>query len=91
MKRLLDKLRAVPHLFAKLMVLWCVACGTAFSFYALRILSRTGHDPAGLLGVILAFFGGELLLMCLKTVLNEKSKPKNKDLLTKTDDFVNGQ
>lgn len=91
MKRLLDKLRAVPHLFAKLMVLWCVACGTAFSLYALRILSRTGHDPAGLLGVILAFFGGELLLMCLKTVLNEKSKPKNKDLLTKTDDFVNGQ
>ncbi len=72
MKRLLDKLRTVPHLFAKLMVLWCVACGTAFSYYALRILSRTGHDPAALLGVILAFFGGELLLMCLKTVLNEK-------------------
>lgn len=91
MKRLLDKLRGINHLFAKLMVLWCVACGTAFSLYALRILSRTGHDPAGLLGVILAFFGGELLLMCLKTVLNEKSKPKNKDLLTKTDDFVNGQ
>lgn len=91
MKRLLDKLRGINHLFAKCMVLWCVACGTAFSLYALRILSRTGHDPAGLLGVILAFFGGELLLMCLKTVLNEKSKPKNKDLLTKTDDFVNGQ
>lgn len=69
MRRLLDKLRAVPHLFAKLMVLWCVACGTAASAYAMRILSRTGHDPAALLGVILAFFGGELLLMCLKTVL----------------------
>lgn len=69
MRRLLDKLRAVPHLFAKLMVLWCVVCGTAASAYAMRILSRTGHDPAALLGVILAFFGGELLLMCLKTVL----------------------
>ena len=76
MKKLLDKLRAVPHLFAKLMVLWCVACGTAFSAYAMRILSRTGHDPAALLGVILTFFGGELLMMCLKTVLNEK---KGKD------------
>ncbi len=64
--------RPIPHLFAKLMVLWCVTCGTAFSYYALRILSRTGHDPAALLGVILAFFGGELLMMCLKTVLNEK-------------------
>lgn len=74
MRRLLDKLRAVPHLFAKLMVLWCVVCGTAASAYAMRILSRTGHDPAALLGVILAFFGGELLLMCLKTVLNGKKQ-----------------
>ena len=80
MKRLLDKLRAVPHLFAKWMVLWCVICGTAASAYALRILSRTGHDPATLLGVILAFFGGELLLMCLKTILNEKKgKGENND------------
>ena len=74
MKKLLDKLRAVPHLFAKGMVLWCVACGTAASAYAMRILSRTGQDPAALLGVILAFFGGELLLMCRKTVLNEKKR-----------------
>ena len=62
------------------MVLWCVICGTSFSLYALRILSRTGHDPAALLGVILAFFGGELLLMCLKTVLNgTKRKDENYD------------
>lgn len=74
MKKLLDKLRAIPHLFAKGMVLWCVICGTAASAYAMRILSRTGHDPAALLGVILAFFGGELLLMCLKTVLNGKKQ-----------------
>lgn len=76
MKKILDKLQTVPHLFAKGMVLWCVACGTVASAYALRILSRTGNDPAALLGVILAFFGGELLLMCLKTILNEK---KGKD------------
>ncbi len=69
MSGLLRRLRAVPHLFAKCMVLWCVACGTAACAWSLRILSRTGQDPAALLGVILAFFGGELLLMCLKTVL----------------------
>ena len=74
MRGLLNKLRALPHLFAKCMVLWCVICGTAASAYALRILSRTGHDPAALLGVILAFFGGELLLMCLKTVLGGSKK-----------------
>ena len=77
-RRLVRKLRAVPHMFAKGMVLWCVACGTAASLYAMRILSRTGHDPAALLGVILAFFGGELLLMCLKTVL-KNGKDDNHD------------
>ena len=71
--------RAVPHLFAKCMVLWCVLCGTAASAYALRILSRTGHDSAALLGVILAFFGGELLLMCLKTVLKNDRKDDSND------------
>lgn len=78
MKKLLDKIRGIPHLFAKAMVIWCVICGTAFSLYALRILSRTGHDPAALLGVILAFFGGELLLMCLKTVLNGTKRKDDK-------------
>ena len=75
MKKWLDKLRGIPHLFAKGMVLWCEVCGTAASAYSLRILARTGHDPAALLGVILAFFGGELLLMCLKTVLGANKKP----------------
>ena len=64
--------RTVPHLFGKLVVLWCVGWGTAFSFYALRILSRTGNDPANLLAIILGFFGGELLLLCLKTILEKK-------------------
>lgn len=76
MKRLADKLQGVPHLFAKCMVLWCVACGTAACAWSLRILSRTGRDPAALLGVILAFFGGELLLMCLKTVLKHGKDEK---------------
>ena len=71
------RLMRIPHLFAKGMVFWCVACGTAASAYALRILSRTGHDPAALLGVILAFFGGELLLMCLKTVLKNGKDERN--------------
>jgi len=76
-KELLGRVRSISHLFAKVMVLWCVICGTAASAYAMRILSRTGHDPAALLGVILVFFGGELLLLCLKTVLNGTKKRKD--------------
>lgn len=74
MKKLLKKISSIPHLFGKLIVLWCVSVGTGASVYALRILSRTGHDSAALLGVILAFFGGELLVLCLKTVLRVKKE-----------------
>ena len=74
MNKLMDKLGAVPHLFSKLIVLWCVLFGSASCAYALRILSRTGHDPAALLGVILAFVGGELMMLCLRKILSEKPK-----------------
>lgn len=72
LRRLREWAAGVPHLFGKAVVLWCISCGTAASAYSLRILSRTGHDPAALLGVILAFFGGELLILCLKKILGEK-------------------
>lgn len=76
MRKLIKKIRAIPHLFGKVIVFWCIAVGTGASLYALRILSRTGHDAAALLGVILAFFGGELMVLCLRTILAEKKKDK---------------
>lgn len=75
MKNLLKAIGATPHLFGKLIVLWCVGFGTAASVYALRILSHTGHDSAGVLAVILGFFGGELLVLCLKTIVKDKKRP----------------
>ena len=76
MKKLIAKISTIPHLFSKVVVLWCIAVGTGASAWALRILSRTGHDSAAVLGVILAFFGGELMVLCLKTILSNK---KNKN------------
>lgn len=69
--------RTVPHLFAKLTVIYCVAFASGTSLWALRILSRTGHDPAALLGIILGFFGGELLLLCLKTIFTGRKGNQN--------------
>lgn len=69
--------RPVPHLFAKVTVIYCVAFASGTSLWALRILSRTGHDPAALLGIILGFFGGELLLLCLKTIFTTRKEQKN--------------
>ena len=79
MKRLFKAIVSIPHLFGKLIVFWCVGAGTAACAWALRILSRTGHDSAALLGVILAFFGGELMILCLKTVLRDKKERDNNE------------
>lgn len=76
MRRILRWLQAVPHLFGKGAVSWCLFWGTACSVYALRILSRTGHDPAALLGVILAFLGGELALMFGRDALSGNKKTR---------------
>ena len=77
LRRLCRSIGNIPHKFAKLTVAWCVICGSACCFYAMRILSRTGQDAAGLLGVILSFFGGELLFMCLRTVRKERRHGKD--------------
>ena len=85
MRRLAAWLRAVPHLFGKVMVVWCVAAGTVCSFWAVRVLSRTGQDASGLLIPILTFFGGELALMFGKNALQnnkEAGRTGGKDKIT---------
>lgn len=77
MKKLIQKINNIPHLFAKLTIIWCISFGSAASYYALRIMSHTGHDSAALLGVILAFFGGELLVLCLRTILKKDKETEH--------------
>lgn len=66
------KLKKTPHLFSKIMVLWCVICGTAFSVLSLLMLYKTGLDASNLLLPILGFFGGELALLFGKTAVSNK-------------------
>ena len=86
MKRILKWLQNIPHLFGKGAVSWCLFWGTVCSVYALRILSRTGHDSAALLGVILAFLGGELALMFGRDALSGNKKTQD-DLGGKEDTY----
>lgn len=79
MKKLISWISNIPHLFGKLIVIWCIAVGTGASAWALRILSRTGHDSAPVLGAILAFFGGELMVLCLNTILKERKGERKND------------
>lgn len=78
-KRFSKWLQSVPHLFSKLIVLWCVGGGSVCCAYALRIISRTEKDPAALLGVILAFFGGELGLLFGRDALKGKQDKRERD------------
>lgn len=63
--------RKVNHLFAKLIVCYCVVCGTAAVAYCLRAQAN-GMDMATILGVTLGFFGGELMMLCLKTIFGKE-------------------
>ena len=76
MKSIFQKIGGIPHLFSKIIVIWCITFSTAACAWSLRILSRTGHDPAALLGVIVGFFGGELLILCLRKIQSDKKEKK---------------
>ena len=76
MKKILQWLRTVPHLFGKVMVIACLLGGAASIAVAFRILSRTDNDPAMVLAAALAFFGTELGMMFGRDALKGKSDKK---------------
>ena len=71
-RKVIRKLKKTSHLFSKVVVVWCIICGTAFSVISLLILYKTGLDASNLLLPILGFFGGELALLFGKTAVGKK-------------------
>lgn len=68
-------MKPTPHLFAKLTVVYCIVFSSLVSIYSLW-KQGVGMSMEGVLAIILGFFGGELLLLCLKTVLKRDNKEK---------------
>ena len=66
-------MKNVPHLFAKATVVYCIALATLASVYAMYKQGQ-GFTMAEVLAIVLGFFGGELLLLCLKTVLRKEKR-----------------
>lgn len=66
------KLKKTPRLFSKIIVVWCIICGTTFSVISLLMFYSTGLDASNLLLPILGFFGGELALLFGKTAIGSK-------------------
>lgn len=74
MRKLVKWLAGVPHLYAKCIILWCVFWGTAFCGYAIRADAHNAVSTAASLGIAVGFLGGELLMLCVKTVFRKKDK-----------------
>jgi hypothetical protein len=70
--KFIRKLKKIPRLFSKVIVVWCIICGTTFSVLSLLMLYSTGLDASNLLMPILAFFGGELALLFGKSAIGSK-------------------
>lgn len=71
-RKFIRKLKKIPRLFSKVIVVWCIICGTLFSVLSLLMLYKTGLDASNLLLPILGFFGGELALLFGKTAVGKK-------------------
>lgn len=71
-RKFIRKLKKTPRLFSKVIVVWCIICGTTFSVLSLLMLYSTGIDASNLLMPILGFFGGELALLFGKTAFGKK-------------------
>lgn len=81
MKRFVKAIRkyadSVPHLFAKCIVLYCILFFSAVTTYALWGTFRTGIQVTDVVAIAAGVFGGELVVLCLRTVLSEKKKNNN--------------
>lgn len=69
------KFLAIPHLFAKSIVIFCIFSATAASAFAL-LAQAHGATMDTVLAIVIGFFGGELLLLCLKTILKKDLEEK---------------
>lgn len=71
----------IKGLFSKAVVAYCIIITTIITAAVLVISWRTGGIETGTVSALLAFWGGELLLLCLKRVLSGKdTTPADNDI-----------
>ena len=79
--KFMRKLKKIPRLFSKVIVVWCIICGTVLSVMSLRMFFSTGLDASNLLIPILAFFGGELALLFGKSAIGSKNSSTQEEYI----------
>ena len=76
MKKIIEKIFRSNRIFSNALIVFCVVYMAIFLQECLLLQGRTSADPAALAKVAGAFFGGELLMICLAYRFGNKRKEK---------------
>lgn len=63
--------------FSKVLVVTILIFMALMAVWAMRILSHTGVEATGILGIVFSFFGGELVMLLLKRLFANKREESN--------------
>ena len=77
-KRFKSWLRNIPHLFAKVVIVHCIAVVTVAAFYSLRA-QKNGAEMTALFKAVGYFFITELAFLFGKTIWNNRWKRDKKE------------
>ena len=75
---LFDRLRKIPHLFAKIIIVHCILVVTIAAYYSLWA-QKNGADMVAIYTAIAATFVSELCMLLLKTLFKKDGEEKEDD------------
>jgi hypothetical protein len=84
--RLIDRIRAVPHLFAKAIIVHCIIVVTIAAYYSLYKQAH-GAEMVGIYTAIAATFVSELAMLLLKTLFKKELSEEEEEV---KEDDLNG-
>lgn len=70
--------RKKRHQFSKCVVILVLSIGLILTAVCVKVWLSTNTIDSYSLSVLLAFWGGELMMLCLKRILGDESKIKSK-------------
>ena len=75
---LFDRLRSVPHLFAKIIIVHCIIVVTIAAYYSLYKQAH-GAEMVGIYTAIAATFVSELAMLLLKTLFKKDKEEEDEN------------
>ena len=74
--------------FCKRMVIFCIGAIIVYTVYSCITYALMGLEPSTLTTCVFAFFGGELMLCCLKRIFTDSPKKNTENKESENEDAV---